>query len=57
MLYQGGAFILTATVDRQRLYEHNGVKTIVLCGLQVEIINIHVFTHHPGLVHHVLHTK
>ena len=44
-------------VDRQRLYECNGVKIIVLCGLQVEIINIHVFTHHPGLVHHVLHTK
>ena len=44
-------------MDRDRLYECNGAKIIVLSALQVEIINIHVFTHHPGLVHQVLHIK
>ena len=49
--------VIHCYIDRQRLCKRNGVKVIVLCGLQVEIINIHVFTHYPGLVHHVLHTK
>ena len=43
-------------MDRGHLYKRNGVKIIVLGALQVEIINIHVFTQHPGLVHQVLRT-
>jgi hypothetical protein len=30
-------------------------KNITLCALEVEIINVHVFTHQPGLIHQVLH--
>ena len=28
---------------------------MVLCALEVKIINVHVFTHPPGLVYYVLH--
>jgi len=35
-------------IDRGRLYELNGVKIITLCALEVEIINVHVFTRQPG---------
>ena len=49
--------IIYCYMDGDHLYEHNGVKIIILGALQVEIINIHVFTHHPGLVHPVLHIK
>jgi len=45
------SIIMHCYMDRGCMYERNGVKKIVLCGLQVEIINIHVFTHHPGLVY------
>ena len=38
-------------IDIGHLYELNGVKIIVLCALKVEIINVHVFTHQPGLFH------
>jgi hypothetical protein len=35
-------------IDRGRLYKLNGVQIITLCALEVEIINIHVFTRQPG---------
>jgi hypothetical protein len=35
-------------LDRGRLYEPISVKNIILCALEVEIINKHVFTLHPG---------
>ena len=44
-------------MDRNHLYEHSSVKIIVSSALQVKIINIHVLTHHPGLVHQILHIK
>jgi hypothetical protein len=39
-------------LDRGRLYELNGAKNIVLGGLEVEIINIHVFTSTGHLVYY-----
>ena len=42
-------------INSGRLYEPNDVENIVLCALEVEIINVHVFTHPPGLVYYVLH--
>jgi hypothetical protein len=42
-------------IDRARFYELNGAKIIILGGLDVEIINVHVFAHEPGLVYYVLH--
>jgi len=42
-------------INSGRLYEHNNVKNMVLCALEVKIINVHVFTHPPGLVYYVLH--
>ena len=44
-------------MDRGHLYEPIGIKNITLCALEVEIINVHVFTHYPGLVHQVLHIR
>ena len=39
-------------IDRGRLYELNGAKIIVLGGLEVEIINIYVFTSTGHLVYY-----
>ena len=44
-------------IDIGHLYELNGIKIIALCALEVEIINVQVFTHQPGLVYSVLHIK
>ena len=38
-------------MDIGRLYELNDVKNIVLCGLEVEIINVHVFAHNHSPVY------
>jgi len=35
----------SCNIDRRHLCEPIGVKKIVLCALEVEIINVHVFTH------------
>jgi len=43
--------ILHCYTDRGCLCELNGVKINVLCALQVEILNVHVFTHPQGLVY------
>ena len=42
-------------MDRGHLYERNNVKNIVLCALQIEIINVHVFDHKHGSFYYVLH--
>ena len=44
-------------IDRGNLYELSGIKIIALGALEVEIINVQVFTHQPGLVYSVLHIK
>jgi hypothetical protein len=44
-------------IDRGHLYECNGVKIIMLCALDIEIINIHVLTRHSGRICRVLHMK
>lgn len=41
--------------DRRRVYEPCGVKNIVLCVVEVTIIDVHVFTHQLGLFYYVLH--
>ena len=55
MTMVGPMVIIHCYMDRGRLYELNGIKIIVLCALEVETINVHVFTHPPGLVYYVLH--
>ena len=42
-------------IDSSRLCEPIGLKNIVLRPVEVEIINVHVFTHQPGVVYYVLH--
>ena len=44
-------------IDRGRLCELNSVKIIILCALQVEIINGHVFTRQLALVYYILHIR
>ena len=43
--------ILHYYMDRRCLCELNGVEKFVLGALQVEILNVHVFTHTQGLVY------
>ena len=38
-------------IDRGRLYELNSVKNIILCGLYVEILNVHVFAPQHGWIY------
>jgi hypothetical protein len=44
-------FLYLFHIDRGYLYEPSGIKIIVLCSLEVEIINVHVFTRQPALVY------
>jgi hypothetical protein len=44
-------------IDRGHLYEPIGIRIIVLCALDVEIINVHVFTCQPSLVYYILHIR
>jgi hypothetical protein len=38
-------------MDRGHLYELNGVENIIICGVEVEILNVHVFAHKDDPVH------
>ena len=38
-------------IDRGRLYELNSVKNIMLCVLDVEILNVHVFAPQHGRIY------
>lgn len=49
--------IIHCYIDRRHLYKRNGVKIIASGTLQVEIINIHVHTHHLGPFYSVLHIR
>ena len=40
--------IIHCYMDSGHLYKLNGVKKFVLCALEVDIINVHVFTRQPG---------
>jgi hypothetical protein len=49
--------IINCYIDRGHLGELNGVKNIVLSGLEVAIINVQVFAHQPCIVYYVLHMR
>ena len=40
--------VLHCHIDIGHLYELNYVKNITLCGLEVDILNVHVFAHKHG---------
>ena len=49
--------VIHCYIDRGHLCKLNGVKNIVLSDLEVAIINVHVFAHHPSIVYYILHMR
>jgi hypothetical protein len=43
--------LLLFHIRRGRLCEHNGLKNMFVCALEVEILNVHVFAHKRSPVH------